>query len=67
MLNKKLKHELTYSLIMSLRQSHIKQIKINYKTQFSIKPILNDKLKKKINLKNSSQPKINPSDPRSKS
>jgi hypothetical protein len=47
MLNKKLKHELTYSLIMSLRQSHIKQIKINYKTQFSIKPILNDKLKKK--------------------
>jgi hypothetical protein len=47
MLNKKLKHELTYNPIMSLRQSHIKQIKINYKTQFSIKSILNDKLKKK--------------------
>jgi hypothetical protein len=37
------------TLIMRLRYPHIKQIKTDYKTQFSTDPILNDKIKKDFN------------------
>jgi hypothetical protein len=36
------------TLILRLRYSHKKQIKIDYKTQFPTNPMLNDKIKKKL-------------------
>jgi hypothetical protein len=37
------------TLIARLRYSNKKQIKTDYKTQFSTDPVLNDKILKKIN------------------
>jgi hypothetical protein len=47
------------TLIMRLRYPHKKQIKTDYKTQFSTDPILNDKIKKNSIKKNTaSQPSL---------